>query len=156
MLLHPHVALRRLLELPDRRDLLEFVDTPPACPKCLRPMFRPHDDQDDVLADLNRSEPMNEEDFQHIEVSQRPFTDGPQRLLRHALVVLERNLAHRSALRSVPSRADRNSTRLNSQSRQYLVCRLLLEKKKKNTKKSINQHNFKFHTANWKIKTSIK
>src|SRR3712207_6987838 len=27
--------------------------------------------------------------------------------------------------------ADRKSTRLNSQSRQYLVCRLLLEKKKK-------------------------
>src|SRR3712207_8825483 len=27
---------------------------------------------------------------------------------------------------------DRKSTRLNSQSRQYLVCRLLLEKKKKN------------------------
>src|SRR3712207_617195 len=29
---------------------------------------------------------------------------------------------------------DRKSTRLNSQSRQYLVCRLLLEKKKKNHK----------------------
>src|SRR3712207_7391800 len=28
-------------------------------------------------------------------------------------------------------REDRKSTRLNSQSRQYLVCRLLLEKKKK-------------------------
>src|SRR3712207_9011763 len=28
---------------------------------------------------------------------------------------------------------DRKSTRLNSQSRQYLVCRLLLEKKKNNT-----------------------
>src|SRR5438445_8176245 len=33
--------------------------------------------------------------------------------------------AHRHA------RQDRKSTRLNSQSRQYLVCRLLLEKKKK-------------------------
>src|SRR3712207_8621039 len=33
---------------------------------------------------------------------------------------------------SEPSRSrDRKSTRLNSQSRQYLVCRLLLEKKKK-------------------------
>src|SRR3712207_7780511 len=29
---------------------------------------------------------------------------------------------------------DRKSTRLNSQSRQYLVCRLLLEKKKKRNK----------------------
>src|SRR3712207_7673931 len=29
--------------------------------------------------------------------------------------------------------ADRKSTRLNLQSRQYLVCRLLLEKKKNNT-----------------------
>src|SRR3712207_7202306 len=32
---------------------------------------------------------------------------------------------------------DRKSTRLNLQSRQYLVCRLLLEKKKKNPKITI-------------------
>src|SRR5258707_8391453 len=32
---------------------------------------------------------------------------------------------------SVSSPPDRKSTRLNSKSRQYLVCRLLLEKKKK-------------------------
>src|SRR3712207_8148233 len=31
-----------------------------------------------------------------------------------------------------PGCRDRKSTRLNSQSRQYLVCRLLLEKKKEN------------------------
>src|SRR3712207_8114747 len=30
---------------------------------------------------------------------------------------------------------DRKSTRLNSKSRQYLVCRLLLEKKKKNIRR---------------------
>src|SRR3712207_8448379 len=37
---------------------------------------------------------------------------------------------------------DRKSTRLNSQSRQYLVCRLLLEKKKKQKKNlhSINEN----------------
>src|SRR3712207_6964963 len=34
---------------------------------------------------------------------------------------------------NVTGDVDRKSTRLNSQSRQYLVCRLLLEKKKKNT-----------------------
>jgi len=37
--------------------------------------------------------------------------------------------------------SDRKSTRLNSQSRQYLVCRLLLEKKKKiNQKTNIRKH----------------
>src|SRR3712207_7831278 len=35
------------------------------------------------------------------------------------------------ALRRCRGKLDRKSTRLNSQSRQYLVCRLLLEKKKK-------------------------
>src|SRR3712207_7113784 len=65
-------------------------------------------------------------------------------------VVLERLRAalHEQAVRRQPGRADpeassahdvldrvrdRKSTRLNSQSRQYLVCRLLLEKKKRTT-----------------------
>src|SRR3712207_6963143 len=34
--------------------------------------------------------------------------------------------------RQRPARGDRKSTRLNSSHAQYLVCRLLLEKKKKN------------------------
>src|SRR3712207_8781631 len=34
-------------------------------------------------------------------------------------------------IQSLELRADRKSTRLNSKSRQYLVCRLLLEKKKR-------------------------
>src|SRR3712207_8608814 len=38
--------------------------------------------------------------------------------------------ARASASRPTVARADRKSTRLNSSQRQYLVCRLLLEKKK--------------------------
>src|SRR3712207_7639848 len=39
-------------------------------------------------------------------------------------------VAYVESLRTEPyNRGDRKSTRLNSQSRQYLVCRLLLEKK---------------------------
>src|SRR3712207_8055031 len=42
------------------------------------------------------------------------------------------SLALTARFASDATRVDRKSTRLNSQSRQYLVCRLLLEKKTKN------------------------
>src|SRR3712207_8330110 len=38
------------------------------------------------------------------------------------------DLPHAARHRGLPARGDRKSTRLNLQSRQYLVCRLLLEK----------------------------
>src|SRR3712207_7592504 len=55
---------------------------------------------------------------------------GAGRRLRgadHALPAARRG----TGLRRLSDRGDRKSTRLNLQSRQYLVCRLLLEKKKK-------------------------
>src|ERR1035437_1114775 len=42
---------------------------------------------------------------------------------------------------------DRKSTRLNSQSRQYLVCRLLLEKKKKKTRQQRRRENNVIQTS---------
>src|SRR3712207_7552256 len=61
---------------------------------------------------------------------------GPQ-----VLVVAARQLGQRDRRVDVVERRaaaglDRKSTRLNSKSRQYLVCRLLLEKKKKNIVKT--------------------
>src|SRR3712207_6961343 len=44
------------------------------------------------------------------------------------------NLSGGQQQRVAIARADRKSTRLNSRSRQYLVCRLLLEKKKNQTR----------------------
>src|SRR3712207_8231929 len=51
------------------------------------------------------------------------FTESPVEILEADLAVL-------------PGTKDRKSTRLELQSRQYLVCRLLLEKKKHLTTKS--------------------
>src|SRR3712207_8925935 len=43
------------------------------------------------------------------------------------------------ASRKKPGPSDRKSTRLNSSHAKYLVCRLLLEKKKKRKEKNINE-----------------
>src|SRR3712207_7687523 len=56
---------------------------------------------------------------------------GEQRAVQ-GLVRVEGGEDDHARLGRGPAR-DRKSTRLNSKSRQYLVCRLLLEKKKKNT-----------------------
>src|SRR3712207_8087539 len=55
--------------------------------------------------------------------------DGPQRV--EHLARLGRQRGARQAERRPRQPLDRKSTRLNSSQRQYLVCRLLLEKKKK-------------------------
>src|SRR2546422_4771332 len=101
MFLDPDLALRRGLELPDRGDLLELVDAPLAGPECLGPVLGGSDDQDDVLADLDVPVPVDDQDFDHVEVLQGPL----------------------------PDRSEEHTSEL--QSRLHLVCRLLLEKKKK-------------------------
>src|SRR3712207_7404956 len=59
------------------------------------------------------------------------FRSPVGRLRRAAVAVAMATAACATGIAGpVASAADRKSTRLNSQSRQYLVCRLLLEKKK--------------------------
>src|SRR5947209_13513690 len=52
---------------------------------------------------------------------------------------VHRNLAHRKSLSGSGTRSEEHTSEL--QSRQYLVCRLLLEKKKKKNKIKTNKKN---------------
>src|SRR5437762_2182458 len=88
MFLYPDLAARSLLQLPDRRDLLQLVNAPCAGSERLRPVLRPHHDQHNVLADVDLAIPVQDQDLDDIEILQRPLPDFPQRLLRHALIML--------------------------------------------------------------------
>src|SRR3989442_10517636 len=126
MFLDPDLALRRGLELPDRGDLLELVDAPLAGPECLGPVLGGSDDQDDVLADLDVPVPVDDQDFDHVEVLQGPLPDLAELLLGHPFVILELDAGHVVALgpvprsaqedRDPPMRLERARTRVSSTS----------------------------------------
>ena len=67
-------------------------------------MLRPHHDQHNVLADVDLAIPVQDQDLDDIEILQRPLPDFPQRLLGHALIMLEGNGAHGVALGAIPRR----------------------------------------------------
>src|SRR5581483_3557927 len=106
MLFDPNFTIWSLFLLPDRRDLLELIDAPAAGGERIGAMLGAHDDQHDVLADLNRAGPMEDERLDDVEVLQRPLADLPELLLRHAFVVLERDGVHVMALRAVARGAE--------------------------------------------------
>src|SRR5687768_838068 len=97
MFLNPHLPLRRLFEFPNRGVLLELVNTPLAGFNRFCAVFRPDDDQDDILPDLDRSISMQDEHFDDVELLEGSLSNLPQLLLRHPLVVLKGNTADRMA-----------------------------------------------------------
>src|SRR5207244_7470898 len=111
MFLDPDLALRCALELPDGGDLLELVDAPLAGPERLGPVLGGSDDKDDVLADLDVPVPVDDQDFDHVEVLQGPLPDLAELLLGHPFVILELDAGHVVALGPVPGSAqeDRDS-----------------------------------------------
>src|SRR3712207_7706645 len=74
---------------------------------------------------LFRSQPLHRQSVRHLRQRQLPVE---QSLRSAAPARFDDGQSDRA--RVGRERRDRKSTRLNSQSRQYLVCRLLLEKKK--------------------------
>src|SRR5438132_889348 len=108
MFLDPDLALRCALELPDGGDLLELVDAPLAGPERLGPVLGGSDDQHDVLADLDVPVPVDDEDFDHVEVLQGALPDLAELLLGHPLVILELDAGNVVALGPVPGGAQEN------------------------------------------------
>src|SRR3712207_7311161 len=77
------------------------------------------------VADPRAAHPPGEGDVEHLHLA------GAQRAGRRGLPDLARPARHRRARRAAgPARSEEHTSEL--QSRQYLVCRLLLEKKNKN------------------------
>src|ERR1044072_580387 len=83
MLLHPHFSRRRMLQFPNRRDLLQFVDGPFAGPEGIGPMLCAGDDQDDILTDRDFSVPVNDEQLENVKILDRALADFPELFLGH-------------------------------------------------------------------------
>src|SRR5690349_8475383 len=104
MLFDPNLARRRTLQLPNGGDLLQFIDGPLASAECIGPVLCARDNQDDILPDRDLAVPVNDQQFQNIEILQCPLADLPQLLLGHALVMLEGDSVDVASLRMVPRR----------------------------------------------------
>src|SRR4029077_8160287 len=96
MLFYPDFAFRRVFELPDRRDLFQFIDCPLAGTERLSSMLSPHDNQYDVFADTYFTIPVEDRNLDNVKILQRPFANFVQLLLRHTLIMFERNAVYLS------------------------------------------------------------
>jgi len=114
MFFDPHFAFRGVFELPDRRDLLQFVDRPLAGAKGLCAMLCPNDDQHDIFTDADFSIPMEHESLDDIEIFERPFANLLELLPSHSLILLERNAIDIPPLRSVAGRSEKNRNSADS------------------------------------------
>src|SRR4026207_171099 len=60
MFLHPNLAFRCMFEFPDRGDSFQFTDRPLAGTERLGPMLGPHDNQHDVVTDIDLAIPVED------------------------------------------------------------------------------------------------
>ncbi|CAE6787551.1 hypothetical protein NSPZN2_50185 [Nitrospira defluvii] len=131
VLLDPHLSFGGVLEFPNRRNLLQFVDGPLTGLKGLRSMFGAGNDQYNVVADADLAVPVQDQQFDHAEVFQRALADLPQFFLRHPLVMFEGDAVDILALGPVPGRSEEDGNaadalRPRAHATEFLVDREIL------------------------------
>ena len=94
MFLNPDFPFRRMFQFPDRRDLFQFINGPPAGCERVGAVLRPGDDEHDILPDRDLSLSMDNQQLENVEFFEGSLTNLSQLLLCHAFIVFKRNAVY--------------------------------------------------------------